>query len=45
METAAKDASDLQGSAQAGQVNKIKMTKSKQNMILDWKKMFLHEKN
>jgi hypothetical protein len=32
METAAKDASDLQGSAQAGQVNKIKMTKSKQTV-------------
>jgi hypothetical protein len=32
METAAKDASDLQGSAQAGQVNKIKMAKSKQTV-------------
>jgi hypothetical protein len=32
METAAKDASDLQGSAQAGQVNTIKMAKSKQTV-------------
>ena len=30
METAAKDASELQGSAQPGQVNKIKMAKGKQ---------------
>jgi uncharacterized protein (UPF0333 family) len=32
METAAKDASELQGSAQAGQVNKIKMAKGKQTV-------------
>jgi competence protein ComGF len=32
METAAKDASELQGSAQVGQVNKIKMAKDKQTV-------------
>ena len=32
METAAKDASELQDSAQAGQVNKIKMAKGKQTV-------------
>jgi hypothetical protein len=32
METAAKDASELQGSAQAEQVNKIKMGKGKQTV-------------
>jgi hypothetical protein len=32
IETAAKDASELQGSAQVGQVNKIKMAKGKQTV-------------
>ena len=32
METAAKDASELQGSAQVGQVDKIKMAKDKQTV-------------
>jgi hypothetical protein len=32
IETATKDASELQGSAQVGQVNKIKMAKGKQTV-------------